>query len=246
MPDFETNAPRYHAAARVQAELAAWGAEWLEPDLRGKRAVEFGAGTGLFTQRLATAGANLLATDLSPAMIREGARNVPEPRWLTLDARRPDHPDLSPRSFDRLYSSAFLQWATEPEQILTRWGDLLRPGGRILSLLFLRGTLTELEETSPGVTSLQWLSAEEWTEAHSRARLRVLRAEEDERTFTFPDAAALLDHLRSIGTAQKNLLGPGKLRRLLREYDQRFAAPGGGDVRSTWRFFRIEAVGPSE
>ncbi len=246
MPDFETSAPRYHAAAHVQAELAAWGAEWLETDLSGRLALEFGAGTGLFTRYLAATGADLFATDLSPSMIREGARNVPAARWLTLDARNPQHSALTPAFIDRLYSSALLQWASDPEQILARWGALLRPRGRILSLIFLRGTLAELEETSPGVTSLQWRSADEWTEAHARAGLRVLRAEVCERTFAFSHGAALLDHLRTIGAAQKNRLGPGRLRRLLREYDQRFGAPDGNGVRSSWCFFRVEAACPAE
>ena len=241
MPNFAEHAADYDASALIQAELAEWGAGWLETDLTGRHALEFGAGTGLFTRQLVKTGADLLATDLSPTMLREGRRNVPAARWQTLDAWNPS----VGVKFDRLYSAALLQWCPSPSDALRHWKELLLPGGKILCLLFVKGTLAELDDAEPETTSVAWRDEEEWQEIFAKAELHVLRAEEESRTFAFADARALLRYLRDIGVSEKGVLSSGRLRRLLRQYDEDFSTAD-GEVRSTWNFFRIEAELPGE
>jgi malonyl-CoA O-methyltransferase len=240
MPSFDKRAGSYDAAAMIQAQLADWGSEWLELNLLGKTAIEFGAGTGLFTHFIANTGVELTATDLSPAMLMEGQQRVPACRWEKLDAWSPE----TGSRVDRLYSASLLQWCEDPTGSLRHWRELLTRNGRVLCLFFIKGTLSELESLHPGITTLTWLDAGEWSRAFERAGFEILRAEESPRKFFYDDAIALLRDLRAIGATGMTRLSANYLRKLLRAYDESFRGEFG--TYSTWNFFRLEVAVGSE
>ena len=237
MPNFDEAAHAYHESAFVQKDLAEWLAEWLEPDLSGKTALEFGAGTGMFSQWLVKGGASLRATDVARAMVEEGKLNVPAARWERLDAWVPG---ILPK-FDRIYSSSLLQWCQNPKQTFQRWRSALQPDGRILCGLLAKESLRELEAVLPGSTPFAWLSPQEWQEAFGSAGFTILRSEATSRVFTFPSARVLLRFLREVGATDRHQFGAGTLRTALRQYGARFPSLDGKGIRSTWNFFRIEA-----
>ena len=236
MSFFDECADDYERHAHIQSELVEWGCEWLEDDLGGKKALELGAGTGFLTRKLVDTGINLLATDLSSSMLQACVRNVPQVSGMKLDAWSPS----LVQKFDRIYSSALLQWSSCPMMVLTKWASLLLPEGKILSFLFAKGTLSEFEEMEPGMTSLKWLSGKKWEKHFSHAGFRVLRSEESNRFYSFDDALSILKNLQAIGAARKGIFKPGHLRRILRNYDKRYRLRS-GRVASSWNFFRIEA-----
>jgi magnesium-protoporphyrin O-methyltransferase len=70
----------------------------LPTDLRGARVLDAGCGTGTLAVELAQAGADVVATDISPALIRIAEERVP--KGLGIDWRAGDMIDAAPGRFD--------------------------------------------------------------------------------------------------------------------------------------------------
>jgi hypothetical protein len=81
---------------------------------------------------------------------------------------------------------------------------------------------------------------EEWAESLALGGLQLVRAETEKRVFHHPSALQLLRSLHGVGAAPFHHFTPGRLRRILREYDARHDDERG--VASTWMFHRFEAV----
>lgn len=230
---FGRAAQNYHAHAQVQTAMADWLAEWL-PAPREGRALEIGAGPGVFTRRLLPWRGLLLATDISPAMCAAGRAALPQANWQTLAA---DAPTDGP--WDWIFCSSMLQWVAEPEEIFAAWRQVLAEDGRVLAGLFVADTLPEWRELSGQPDPLVWRSAEEWRESLARGGLAVVQDAVERRVFRHASALALLRSLHGTGASPERLLSPGRLRRLLREYDSRHGSAEG--VGATWTFYRFEA-----
>lgn len=236
LPSFDRHAATYEASASVQAWLAEWLEEWVEPAWsRSAEVIEVGAGTGLFTRKLVTRG-RVVALDRCTEMVARGREGVPEARWRVGDAL-----DLTPVGWDRIYSSAVLQWMDDAEEGLRILGEAMRPGGRMLHGLFVSPTLPELAMLAPDACPLVWRTAETWLEAASQAGLRVLRCEVCQLESRHSDALAFMRTLHDTGvTPTVPKFGPGRLRALLQQYDARNRV-GGNGVRATWTALRFEA-----
>ncbi|HTB81250.1 MAG TPA: methyltransferase [Opitutaceae bacterium] len=233
---FGRAAANYYEHARVQAALADWLAEWL-PAGRTRRAIEIGAGPGLFTRRLLPWAGSLTATDISPAMCAAGQAALPQLEWRVMAAEAPE-----PGPWDWIFCSSMLQWAADPEKVFVAWREQLAPGGRLLAGLFIEGSLPEWRAVRGGDGPVNWRTAEEWRACLGRAGLRIVRDGVLARAFEHPSALSFLRSVHGVGAAPQSHLPPGRLRGLLRDYDGRFAAPGG--VRATWMFYRVEAERP--
>jgi malonyl-CoA O-methyltransferase len=231
---FGRAAPNYHQHARVQAALADWLAEWL-PAKRDGRALEIGAGPGVFTRKLLPWSGALTATDISPAMCAAGRTALPQVDWRVMSAEAPEE-----GPWDWIFCSSMLQWAADPEKVFAGWRDRLAPGGRLLAGLFAGGSLPEWRAVAGEDSPLAWRTAEEWCACLGRTGLRVVRSEVQPRVFAFPSAREFLRSVHGVGGAPQRRLPPGRLRRLLGDYEARFQAPDG--VPATWIFCRIEAV----
>ncbi|HXB01514.1 MAG TPA: methyltransferase domain-containing protein [Opitutaceae bacterium] len=231
---FGRAAPNYHEHARVQVALADWLAEWL-PAKHDGRALEIGAGPGIFTRKLLPWAGALTATDISPAMGAAGRAALPQVDWRVMSAEAPE-----PGLWDWIFCSSMLQWVTDPEKVFAGWRERLAPGGRLLAGLFVEGSLPEWRAVAGEDSPLAWRPAEEWCACLDRAGLRVVRSEVQSRVFKFPSARAFLRSVHGVGGAPQRRLPLGRLRRLLHDYETRFQAPGG--VPATWIFFRVEAV----
>jgi malonyl-CoA O-methyltransferase len=231
---FSRAAPDYRIHAEVQSALADWLAEWL-PDPRSGRALELGAGPGLFTERLLPWTGEVLATDLSAAMCAAGRARLPDVAWAQAAAERP------PRGpWDWIFASSMLQWVDDPVAVFCGWRDALAPGGRVLAGLFVAGSLPEWQSVAGAGAPLRWRAPEAWRMFLSEARLDLRRDEARVRGFTHPSARSFLRSVHGVGAAPSRRTSPAVLRRLLRDYERRHAVPGG--VRSTWTFYRFEAT----
>jgi SAM-dependent methyltransferase len=106
------------------AALPAPPAEVLEP----------GTGTGHVASLLARLGYDVLGTDLAEGMIGRARRSAdeaaavghPVPRFEVGDAVRPDLPSAS---VDAVVARYLLWTLREPVTALSRWREVLRPGG---------------------------------------------------------------------------------------------------------------------
>lgn len=234
MESFNRAARHYDSYAFVQQDLAAWLAEWLPEDRRG-RAIEVGAGTGIFTRKLLPWQGSLLATDASASMVAHGKSAVREALWEVADANR-----LPNLPADWIFSSSFLQWAEDPVETFAHWRSRLATQGRILAGFFISPTLPELREASGRPGPLDWRDSARWIAAIEKAGLSALRVETLERVYHFQSSLYLFRLLHRVGAAPIRQFTGGELRRIVRRYDEAFAEEEG--VRSTWTFLRVETA----
>lgn len=235
MPEFDSSASRYSDHAVVQRQLADWCAEWLPSvETANARAVELGAGPGLFTEKLVALHSQLLATDVSPAMVAEGKQLFPEVDWRVADAWA-----LSEGQWDYIYSTSLLQWCPEPVTVLRRWRNCLAPGGRMMTGFYIEPTLPELNELSAFESPVQWRDAVFWRNAFSEANLKLVRSEVSTRRLYYDSALAFFRVLHGTGAYQARQMSVSALRRMIADYQQRFSEKS--QVYATWTFMRIEA-----
>jgi len=97
----------------------------------GMRIVDYGAGTGLVTLRLAAAGMRVVAVDTAPGMLEVLQRKLKDARvagvttslWNLEEAAYPE------TGFDAVVSSMTLHHVGDVPPVLRRCHDMLRPGG---------------------------------------------------------------------------------------------------------------------
>ena len=225
---FGRAAAGYEAHAPVQAAMAAWLAGWL-PEDRAGRALEIGAGTGLFTERTRPWAGPYVASDASAAMVRRGRERVPEVEWKELRAEQ-----AAEGAWAWIFSSSMLQWAEDPAALLRVWRGALAPGGRVLAGFYVADTLPELRELLDHGGPLAWRTRWAWREAFRAAGLSVRRDEVSRRKFTYGSALELLRTLHGVGAAPHRLVPPARLLAWLRKQ-------GEGPMEATWTFYRCEA-----
>jgi malonyl-CoA O-methyltransferase len=237
LPDFDRRAGIYNAHARVQADAAAWLADWLPGRIEGP-ALELGAGTGLFTRYLAARADQLLATDRSPSMVARGTRAVPGVRWEVAEA------DTPPAREDLrwIFSSSLAQWLPDPAATFSRWRTACAPGGRMIAGWFVRGTMGEFFEACPAAAPFAWRSDREWLDLVAAGGWRVERHETITFRLRHANTALMLREVHNVGAVVPRRFGPGDLRRALRAHDNLHAGPAG--LETPFVFLRLEAVRP--
>lgn len=230
---FDRAAVRYRQHARVQRDMASWLADWIPAERTG-RALEVGAGCGLFTEHLVPWRGEFLATDASAAMCAAGRELVPSAVWCVMTAEI-----LEGSGWNWIFSSSMLQWVARPGDVLRGWRDRLAPGGRILAGLFVAGTLPELSAVIGDRAPVTWRPPAAWRDHIAQAGLELVRDATEAREYTYASALALWRTLHATGAAPRRRVSAAQLRTWLREYDDRFSTPAG--VRATWTFHRFEA-----
>ena len=231
---FDRAARTYLAHAQVQTAMAEWLAEWL-PAERAGRALELGAGPGVFTRLLLPWSGKLVASDSSESMCAAGQAEVPGVAWAVMSAEAPE-----PGPWHWMFSSSMLQWIADPAAVFAGWraragrrrthtGRTLRRGqpagmGRPRRR---RGALGLAPSRGSGAATCK------------AAGFCLVREESVVRTFIHPSARDFLRSVHRVGAAPERRMPPGQLRRLLCDYEARHRR--GGGVVATWVFHRFEA-----
>lgn len=98
--------------------------------VRGKKALEIGCGTGIFTHLAAESGADITAIDLSPELIElaRGRGAVPNAKFLIMNVEKLDFPA---NSFDCVYGSSVLHHL-DLSRAVPEMLRVLRPGGTLV------------------------------------------------------------------------------------------------------------------
>ncbi|MFF9561812.1 class I SAM-dependent methyltransferase [Leifsonia sp. NPDC014704] len=131
---FDDRAPTYDESA-MHRDLAAAVAAFA--DLNGVDAVlDVATGTGLVLRALRDRGYTGGATgvDLSPRMLAEARRHLPDADLLEADATRLP---LGDGTFDLVTCVTGLQLFPHPVAAIAEWTRVLRPGGRAVTATFL-------------------------------------------------------------------------------------------------------------
>jgi malonyl-CoA O-methyltransferase len=235
VPDFDRRASQYEQHAQVQRRAARWLAEWVPARVEGP-ALELGAGTGLFTQYIASASDQLLATDISTRMVETGSRKLSKPRWLVSDANKPP----ADCAYRWIFSCSLAQWLTNPEAALARWRSVAAPGAHLVAGWFILGTMQELLERCPETSVMHWRSAEEWLDILQRSGWTTQRHDTCHFPMQHPDTTSLLRDLHNLGAVVPRRLTTTQLRRVIRVHDQHHRVDG--VVTTPFVFMRVEAT----
>ena len=116
------------AAGKIRAERRAQLLVTHGEISPGKKVLEIGCGTGLFTEKLSRAGAEITAVDLSEHLLEKArARNLPRCSIEQADAHQLPYAD---NSFDVVCGSSILHHL-DMEKALSEAYRVLRPGGKI-------------------------------------------------------------------------------------------------------------------
>lgn len=231
---FNHFATTYNDNAFIQNDLIQWGLPLINTiPLKNTSILELGAGTGLLTKHLYTHNPlNITATDLSPNMILEGKKLLPQIQWQLLNAWY-----APPKTFDHIISSSLLQWCPHPQLTIKKWSNCLPRGGTIQALFFIDQTLKELRQLIPLEKILQWRTLQSWKSYFNTNGLHTVLSRETTRTYEFSNSLQLLKTLKYTGTSLKNHLCGKYLRHILKTYDKQYSSANG--VYSTWQFCQL-------
>lgn len=121
----DSEAVRAYAAAAFESLKRI--AEENGMSLDGARVIDFGCGTGVLTERLVAAGAEVLAIDSSPAMLAAVDRKIAELGWTTVRTS----PDLTVADgpFDLVVCSSVCGFLDDYPAVAGGLASKLRAGG---------------------------------------------------------------------------------------------------------------------
>ena len=122
--------------------------ELLHPEA-GERILDLGCGTGHLTAKIAESGANVTGLDSSTSMIAQARQNFPRLRFVLSDAR-----DFSfDEPFDAVFSNAALHWIHDAEAVVRCVRAALRPGGRFVLEMGVKGNVGRIRQAIEDVLS---------------------------------------------------------------------------------------------
>jgi trans-aconitate methyltransferase len=120
------SAGRYAEAAHFVPALGIPALELLAP-APGEHILDLGCGDGVLTEKIAAAGAAVVAVDAAPDMVAAA-------RARGLDARvMPGQSLAFDAEFDAVFSNAALHWMRPAETVLAGVRRALKPGGRFVA-----------------------------------------------------------------------------------------------------------------
>ncbi len=102
--------------------------QWLNQDLKGKKLLDAGCGSGRNTIRLFRLGADITAVDISEGMLKVLKRKKPQIKTVQADVR--DLP-FDEKSFDIVVSNLVLVHLKYPEEGIDEFYRVLKDGGEL-------------------------------------------------------------------------------------------------------------------
>jgi malonyl-CoA O-methyltransferase len=203
---FDAAADEYDAVAVLQAEVRRRLLERLELfRIAPQRILDAGCGTGHASRALLKhyRGAELIALDLAPGMLRAARRQ--RPWWRRLDPVCGDAAavPLADGSVDLVFSNLMLQWCDAPDRVFAEFRRVLRPGGLLLFTSFGPDTLKELRaawRAADGHTHVsRFIDMHDLGDALVRAGLVEPVMDMEHLTLTYPDVRRLMRDLKAMG-----------------------------------------------
>lgn len=177
MPDIANQtwlAERYATAGVFVPVLGVAVVELLDPQ-PGEFILDLGCGDGVLSEKIAAAGANVVAVDAAPELIAAA-------RKRGLDARLADAQNLSfTAEFDAAFSNAALHWMRDAGAVIAGVKRALKPGGRFVAEMGGHGNIASVIVALTAVLARRGIDA------------RPLNP------FYFPTAEAYRDKLRAAG-----------------------------------------------
>lgn len=233
---FGKKASSYEAHAFVQSDAASWLAEWIL-SFDCKRCLELGAGTGLLTRYLDGKFEHLECSDIEPSMVALCREKFPSAIHSIRDAWSKQQ---DTGKWDLVTASSLLQWAKNPETVIRNWSELLSPNGRIISGLFIKPSLPEMQQVTGGQTPIIWRDISDWKAIFDSVGIKTQRIEKKTTRYYYKSALDFWKSIHGTGTAVSRKILPSQMMRFFRNYESQFRDEKG--VYATWTFCRVELI----
>lgn len=234
---FEQAASTYEQHAQVQSLVAERLLNLLDRTARvavAPRILEIGCCTGLLTEKITERYqdiTHLTASDLVDAfehcLCRKGVLRCNRVTFLAGDI------ETVPLAgtYDLIISSSTLQWVHNLSRLSGKLSRHVAQNGLLAVSLYGRDNMQEIRSITG--MGLDYLGLDQ-LKAVLGEHFQIVAAEQSRETLWFPDALAVLQHLRATGV---NSIGQKawtrkQLRVFLAEYNERFSSPEG--VRLTY------------
>ncbi len=251
---FSRAAARYDEAAVLQRAVADHLDERLDlVTLAPKRILDVGAGTGILTAKMLARypQADVVAVDLSEAMLRWAHGALQRPRWpafgrlcekvgwtrcparlVVADAAQLPFAD---GAFDLVVSNLMLQWCDDLDAVLRELRRVLRPEGLLMFTSFGPDTLRELRaawaqvDDRPHVNT--FIDMHDVGDALIRAGFAQPVMDMEHFTLTYETPMGVLQDLKALGATYapqdgRGLTGKRALMQMLEAYEA-FRQPDG-------------------
>jgi malonyl-CoA O-methyltransferase len=230
---FSKYAHCYDRYALLQKSMAERLASYL-PENPPSHILELGCGTGVFTRHLLTMPIDKLTlNDISPVMIDtlRSRLNIPSnTKFIVGNAEK-----VSLDKTDLICANAVFQWFMNPMETFEHLKESLNKTGTILFSTFGPETLMEFRETANLGSPIKLFSLKQWKTFIKNSGYILNSVDVEKRKIFSPSTLNLMKNLQQIGAAPVRIFNAGGLRKVIRDYDKRFATEQG--VYATWELF---------
>lgn len=132
----------------------------LLPELTDTAVFDAGCGPGITTERLVNAGANVVAGDVSPSMLRHARERVgPEAEFVRFDLGT--NWPFAADTFDLVHASLCFDYVEDWDRLFSEVARVLRPGGHVVCSM--HHPFAEATRLEPANYFESEQFAEEWT-----------------------------------------------------------------------------------
>lgn len=219
---FSKAAQSYEQGARLQREVA-FDALRLLPAVSRGVLLDLGCGPGWFHHNLSSFCDQLIALDLSEAMLTQAQRHGIAEHYLHANAAEIP---LADQSVDTVFSSLMLQWCPDPAPVFAEINRVLKPGGAFVVTTLVEESMHEFKQAWQQCGQVPpTLNFSPVADYLTAARQSGLRCHGQQKTFQlfFPDVFTLAREFKLVG-ANYTGLKPASIPGLTgRNYWQRFA-----------------------
>lgn len=177
--------------------------------------LDLGCGPGWFHVNLSVSCDELIALDLSQAMLAQAKTAGIAKQFIHADAAAIP---LADQSVDQVFSSLMLQWCEQPQQVFSEIARVLKPGGVFAVSTLVEESMQEFNQAwyqlGQQAPQLEFLPTATVIKAAKAAGL-VLQAQQRTYQVFFPDVVSLSREFKQIGanyTEQKPVGLGGKSR----------------------------------
>jgi len=230
---FGSASASYDISARLQRYCGKHLMPWL-PNRNDLTALDLGAGTGFFTDLLASRYQQVLGLDISKNMLRFAKENRNEAiTWLEADAYKIP---LQDNSIDFVYSNLMIQWCDPLDLVLDEVMRVLKPGGLFVFSTLVDGTLFELKSAWAQVDDdqhvIDFKPEQDIRPLFDGNDRKLLNSKQQDIVLEYDSVLHLAHELKSLGANHvpkkqgKGLAGKDKWQKMTKSY-QDFLEPNG-------------------